>query len=1160
MSLLNDSHNELKEAVQNDSLVIFAGAGISKRVGLPLWNDLILKIITNIRINNSAIANTLLQHWNTPLGENKIFEILDLIEKYDFKSFVETTLNDEILKKGAVLISSNTPLTDHSKLWQLSQKIITPNYDLLFESCKEFKILNQQPITNTSIPDLSGINTYKNFLFKVHGSITHPNEIVFYESDYKRQYENDSGPKRALQQLINNQTVLFVGTSMTDPYINELIQNTNAVFRNSGAKSFVLTEEDFRTADIIKISGNPIKELEPLLDELLRYKKTVDKSIPILADPPALNKPEITGNKNKLNLYTKPKQYFTGRDKEIEGFKEAIDAGNTFIAIDGAGGIGKTQFITKCIEKYIPHEKVLWFDCKPESQFDTLIILAGYPELLEGSKTDRDKFSAFKDKLQDNEFFLFLDNFQETNSKPIFKEFLLFIQDYLKKGCVIVIDRDDITTINLLPKRIHIGELKEKKLEYAKSVIAHSYKGLVNIDDAELTRLCDELQGYPLAIDFAILLLSEGEKHSDIISKIVQAEGSEEISERLLNAIFSRPDATQEERDFMMQFSVFTGSVPEQVVKDIIAREIMNIAPKKLKKKNLISFANGYYEMHSLVRAFCYKKLTDKDALHKKVADYYVQQRSDELSPALEERIFYHLAQSKQWEKIENEIEENGKKFILQGQLALVKELIEKLKEIKVEKPIFNIFYGDIAEIHGNWDTAQKYYALAKNQEDNKMIKAEGMIKYAEILHRKGNVKDAFPFYEEAYEFAINIKSLKKEEARAINDLGLVYDFFGDKAKAFVKYDEALTIRRDIKDYEGIATSLSNIGALYFAQGDLAKALEYHEKSLKIQEEIGNKQGNAISLGYIGGIYSTQGDLVKALECQEKSLKIQKEIGNKQGHAISLNNLGRIYDTQGELTKALEYQEKSLKIQEEIGNKEGIASSLGIIGDIYRTQGELTKALEYQDKSLKIYEKIGNKQGIAASLCSIGGVYHEHSELTKALEYQEKSLKIYEEIGNKQGHAISLGYIGSIYITQGDLVKALEYQEKSLKIEENIGSKLGIAASLNHLGAIYADKMKKDYGLAINYFFKSLAISNGIGAKIYSKATTSWINNLREKLGLGEFKKLAQQSLKKLDLEMQKHIPLQELLNEPIHVEKKVGRNELCPCGSGKKYKNCHGK
>ena len=29
--------------------------------------------------------------------------------------------------------------------------------------------------------------------------------------------------------------------------------------------------------------------------------------------------------------------------------------------------------------------------------------------------------------------------------------------------------------------------------------------------------------------------------------------------------------------------------------------------------------------------------------------------------------------------------------------------------------------------------------------------------------------------------------------------------------------------------------------------------------------------------------------------------------------------------------------------------------------------------------------------------------------------------------------------------------------------------------------------------------------------------------------------------------------------NAPVRVEKKVGRNDPCPCGSGKKYKNCHG-
>ena len=29
--------------------------------------------------------------------------------------------------------------------------------------------------------------------------------------------------------------------------------------------------------------------------------------------------------------------------------------------------------------------------------------------------------------------------------------------------------------------------------------------------------------------------------------------------------------------------------------------------------------------------------------------------------------------------------------------------------------------------------------------------------------------------------------------------------------------------------------------------------------------------------------------------------------------------------------------------------------------------------------------------------------------------------------------------------------------------------------------------------------------------------------------------------------------------NSPIRVDKQVGRNDPCPCGSGKKYKQCHG-
>ncbi|HEX4372951.1 MAG TPA: SEC-C metal-binding domain-containing protein, partial [Puia sp.] len=36
--------------------------------------------------------------------------------------------------------------------------------------------------------------------------------------------------------------------------------------------------------------------------------------------------------------------------------------------------------------------------------------------------------------------------------------------------------------------------------------------------------------------------------------------------------------------------------------------------------------------------------------------------------------------------------------------------------------------------------------------------------------------------------------------------------------------------------------------------------------------------------------------------------------------------------------------------------------------------------------------------------------------------------------------------------------------------------------------------------------------------------------------------------------------PSEPVKREPIKVGPKIGRNDLCPCGSGKKYKNCHGK
>ncbi|HET6992241.1 MAG TPA: SEC-C metal-binding domain-containing protein, partial [Bacteroidia bacterium] len=37
-------------------------------------------------------------------------------------------------------------------------------------------------------------------------------------------------------------------------------------------------------------------------------------------------------------------------------------------------------------------------------------------------------------------------------------------------------------------------------------------------------------------------------------------------------------------------------------------------------------------------------------------------------------------------------------------------------------------------------------------------------------------------------------------------------------------------------------------------------------------------------------------------------------------------------------------------------------------------------------------------------------------------------------------------------------------------------------------------------------------------------------------------------------------MPQQEKVQQVVRQDPKIGRNDPCPCGSGKKYKQCHGK
>ena len=71
---------------------------------------------------------------------------------------------------------------------------------------------------------------------------------------------------------------------------------------------------------------------------------------------------------------------------------------------------------------------------------------------------------------------------------------------------------------------------------------------------------------------------------------------------------------------------------------------------------------------------------------------------------------------------------------------------------------------------------------------------------------------------------------------------------------------------------------------------------------------------------------------------------------------------------------------------------------------------------------------------------------------------------------------------------------------------------------------------------------------------------TDLFNAARLRCGKGPTIELnREETMQHLELEMWKTQIMNQVLNPPQTPMAKVGRNEPCPCGSGKKYKKCHG-
>jgi len=173
------------------------------------------------------------------------------------------------------------------------------------------------------------------------------------------------------------------------------------------------------------------------------------------------------------------------------------------------------------------------------------------------------------------------------------------------------------------------------------------------------------------------------------------------------------------------------------------------------------------------------------------------------------------------------------------------------------------------------------------------------------------------------------------------------------------------------------ARLLSGIAMIARGQGDFDQAEELLTEAVSIRRELGDDDGVASALRHLGALRYDKGDLAGSRALTEESLEIRRKLGNKLGVAQALNNLGAIAQLEEDHERAISLYEESAELFRELSDKEGIARSLMNLGSVMREVNELDRAGELLRDSMRLWLELGDAWDMTDAIEDLAGVQCE---------------------------------------------------------------------------------------------------------------------------------------------------------------------------------------
>jgi DNA-binding CsgD family transcriptional regulator len=183
----------------------------------------------------------------------------------------------------------------------------------------------------------------------------------------------------------------------------------------------------------------------------------------------------------------------------------------------------------------------------------------------------------------------------------------------------------------------------------------------------------------------------------------------------------------------------------------------------------------------------------------------------------------------------------------------------------------------------------------------------------------------------------------RRRLAHSLNRAGNWQMNVGDAAGAFMRHREALDIFQELRDTEGMASTLDLLGMTSYHSLRLTEQAGYHRQAVDLFREVGDRQGAISSLTMLA-VNSPSYDwpastpheakTVAAVVAGEEALHESRRIGWRAGEAFACYALAMTLGFQGHYDRALPLAREGLGLAEEIAHAQWQVACLRVLGDL----------------------------------------------------------------------------------------------------------------------------------------------------------------------------------------------------------------------------------